>query len=675
RHTRSKRDWSSDVCSSDLGRYRHRPVHPPGPGRRRGRPGERRGFGIRGARRRGLGPRRRRRHPRLAPVVARRDRPRELLRAAGAARLPRALPGGLLFQGARRRGRVADPGRSHGAGRPAGRDPGGRGTGGTRGPVVARGGADRGGGREPDHGGPTDVGRSRRLLRAADGDRRGHGGALMATVTERLTDLGYAAGWAAVRALPEPVARTLFRAGADVAARRQDENSQLRRNLSRVLGVAPADVPDDLVRDALRSYARYWREAFRLPSTDHEAVAREMDRTIDGVEHLDAALEKGRGAVVALPHSANWDRGGTWLARRYGTFATVAERLKPESLYQRFLAYREGLGFTIIPHSGGGTPPLARLEEFLAGGGVVCLLGERDLRRTGVPVTFFGEPTRMPAGPARLAVQTGAPLLVAEFRYQDKESMRVRIHRSTSPVVSRPRRRRWPTRSPPGSRATPRTGTCSSPCGSTTSPPTVVRISGAEPGMRIGMICPYSFDAPGGVQAHVVDLSEELRRRGHTVRILAPGRPENAPVSGMTLVGPGVAIPYNGSVARLSFGPATWRATRRWLREEPLDVLHIHEPNAPGVGMFALAMCSGPIAATFHTSTSASLVLGTFDGVLAPFLEKIRGRIAVSTLARRWQMEALGSDAVEIPNGVDVSAFSGADGAGERSTAPTVAFL
>ena len=193
--------------------------------------------------------------------------------------------------------------------------------------------------------------------------------------------------------------------------------------------------------------------------------------------------------------------------------------------------------------------------------------------------------------------------------------------------------------------------------------------------MRIGMICPYSFDAPGGVQAHVVDLSEELRRRGHTVRILAPGRPENAPVSGMTLVGPGVAIPYNGSVARLSFGPATWRATRRWLREEPLDVLHIHEPNAPGVGMFALAMCSGPIAATFHTSTSASLVLGTFDGVLAPFLEKIRGRIAVSTLARRWQMEALGSDAVEIPNGVDVSAFSGADGAGERSTAPTVAFL
>jgi phosphatidylinositol alpha-mannosyltransferase len=193
--------------------------------------------------------------------------------------------------------------------------------------------------------------------------------------------------------------------------------------------------------------------------------------------------------------------------------------------------------------------------------------------------------------------------------------------------------------------------------------------------VRIGMICPYSFDAPGGVQAHVVDLTEELRRRGHTVRVLAPGSPGSAPVSGMTLTGPGVPIPYNGSVARLSFGPSTWRATRQWLREQPLDVLHIHEPNAPGVGMFALAMSSGPITATFHTSTTGSMILGAADGVLAPLLEKIRGRIAVSTLARRWQMEALGSDAVEIPNGVDVSAFTDVDTSAEPTDAPTVAFL
>lgn len=189
------------------------------------------------------------------------------------------------------------------------------------------------------------------------------------------------------------------------------------------------------------------------------------------------------------------------------------------------------------------------------------------------------------------------------------------------------------------------------------------------------MICPYSFDAPGGVQAHVVDLSGELRRRGHDVRILAPGRQENAPAPGMTLTGPGVAIPYNGSVARLSFGPSAWRATRTWLREEPLDILHIHEPNAPGVGMFALAMASGPIAATFHTSTTSSMILEASDVVLAPMLEKIRGRIAVSALARRWQIEALGSDAVEIPNGVDVAAFAHADTRDEVMAEPTIVFL
>ena len=249
----------------------------------------------------------------------------------------------------------------------------------------------------------------------------------MSGVTERLSDLGYAAGWAVVRALPEGLARALFRTGADIAARRQGPDSQLRRNLARVLGVAPAEVPDELIRDSFRSYARYWREAFRLPSMDRDAVAREMDRTIDGIEHLDAALAQGRGVVVALPHSANWDLGGTWLARRYGGFATVAERLKPESLYQRFLDYRESLGFTIYPHTGGPTPPLDALRDYLAGGGIVALPGERDLRRTGVPVTFFGETTRMPAGAARLAVETGAPFLVAQFWYDGPDTMRVRV--------------------------------------------------------------------------------------------------------------------------------------------------------------------------------------------------------------------------------------------------------
>ena len=176
--------------------------------------------------------------------------------------------------------------------------------------------------------------------------------------------------------------------------------------------------------------------------------------------------------------------------------------------------------------------------------------------------------------------------------------------------------------------------------------------------MRIGMVCPYSFDVPGGVQAHVLQLAEVFRERGHTVSVLAPSsRGANLPdfvVSG----GKAVPIPYNGSVARLRFGPATHRKVKKWIGDGHFDVLHLHEPNAPSLSMLALQAAEGPIVATFHTSTTKSLTLSVFGAVLRPYHEKIIGRIAVSDLARRWQMEALGSDAVEIPNGVPVAAFA-----------------
>jgi phosphatidylinositol alpha-mannosyltransferase len=124
--------------------------------------------------------------------------------------------------------------------------------------------------------------------------------------------------------------------------------------------------------------------------------------------------------------------------------------------------------------------------------------------------------------------------------------------------------------------------------------------------------------------------------------------------------GKAVPIPYNGSVARLRFGPATHRMVKRWLAEGEFDVLHLHEPNAPSLSMLALNIAEGPIVATFHTSTTKSLTLSVFEPILRPMHEKIVGRIAVSDLARRWQMESLGSDAVEIPNGVDVEAFASA---------------
>jgi phosphatidylinositol alpha-mannosyltransferase len=178
--------------------------------------------------------------------------------------------------------------------------------------------------------------------------------------------------------------------------------------------------------------------------------------------------------------------------------------------------------------------------------------------------------------------------------------------------------------------------------------------------MRIGMVCPYSFDVPGGVQSHVLQLAEVMRARGHEVSVLAPASPGIRLPDYVVSGGKAVPIPYNGSVARLQFSPAVHRKVRRWLSDGDFDVLHLHEPNAPSLSMWALRVAEGPIVATFHTSTTKSLTLSVFQGVLRPWHEKIVGRIAVSDLARRWQMEALGSDAVEIPNGVDVASFAGA---------------
>lgn len=178
--------------------------------------------------------------------------------------------------------------------------------------------------------------------------------------------------------------------------------------------------------------------------------------------------------------------------------------------------------------------------------------------------------------------------------------------------------------------------------------------------MRIGMVCPYSFDVNGGVQSQVLQLAEVMRERGHYVSVLAPSSPHVKLPDYVVSGGKAVPIPYNGSVARLRFGPATHRMVKRWLAAGDFDVLHLHEPNAPSLSLLALMIAEGPIVATFHTSTTKSLSLSVFQGILRPWNEKIMGRIAVSDLARRWQIEALGSDAVQIPNGVDIASFASA---------------
>ncbi|MFG2062949.1 phosphatidylinositol mannoside acyltransferase [Micromonospora sp. NPDC048871] len=233
-----------------------------------------------------------------------------------------------------------------------------------------------------------------------------------------LTELGYVAGWRLVRALPRPVAAAAFNAGADRAHRRRGAGvTRLRANLRRVVGPElPEAELDDLVRAGLRSYARYWMEAFRLPSLSREQVLSTF--RLDGAELLAADVAAGRGAVVALPHAGNWDLAGAWVVANGWPLSTVAERLKPEAVYQRFVAFREGLGMEILPTTGGHRPPLDVLTDRLNAGAVVPLLADRDLSARGVEVSFFGGRTRMPAGPALLALRTGAPLYVASLWYE-----------------------------------------------------------------------------------------------------------------------------------------------------------------------------------------------------------------------------------------------------------------
>ena len=193
--------------------------------------------------------------------------------------------------------------------------------------------------------------------------------------------------------------------------------------------------------------------------------------------------------------------------------------------------------------------------------------------------------------------------------------------------------------------------------------------------LRVGIVCPYSLDVPGGVQAHVVGLAGALERRGHTVSVLAPAA-ETTPVPGfVTPAGRALGVPYNGSVARVAFGPVTYARARRWLAAQHFDVLHLHEPTTISVSVLALLAAEGPIVATFHTSTERSRALGTFGGMLRPLMEKVTARIAVSPLARRVQVEHLGGDAVEIPNGVDVDLFAAARPLPGYPRPETVGFL
>ena len=235
----------------------------------------------------------------------------------------------------------------------------------------------------------------------------------------RAVTLCFLAGWRVVGLLPEPVAQGAFRVAADGLHRRGGTGvDRLRANLRRVRPDVPPAELEVLTRDALRSYLRYWCESFRLPTWPVDDLLRRT-RTV-GEHHVRDAHRAGQGVVVPLPHMANWDWAGAWACATGMPLWTVAERLRPERLYDEFLAYRRSLGMEILPLTGADAA-LPRLEAWVRSGGLVCLLADRDLSRTNVEVQLCGTPARMPCGPAVLARRTGAPMVPVTLHYVDAD--------------------------------------------------------------------------------------------------------------------------------------------------------------------------------------------------------------------------------------------------------------
>jgi KDO2-lipid IV(A) lauroyltransferase len=227
----------------------------------------------------------------------------------------------------------------------------------------------------------------------------------------RLTAASYAVAWWLVCRVPESWGRWAFQQAGDIAWRRQGPGVQLlEANLRRVIGPEPSGKElRALSRAGMHSYARYWFEVFRLPVISPERLVTDMRS--QGKDRLLDTLASGRGAVLPLPHMGNWDQAGAWIiACGVPKFTTVAERLEPESLARRFFAFREGLGFEVLPATGG-VQRFGILAQRLRAGGLVCLPADRDITGGGIEVDFFGEKAHMMGGAAALALQTGAALM------------------------------------------------------------------------------------------------------------------------------------------------------------------------------------------------------------------------------------------------------------------------
>ena len=227
---------------------------------------------------------------------------------------------------------------------------------------------------------------------------------------------GYFAGWRIVRALPEKFAyKTFDRIGQYALSRNGSRVKRLRSNLSRVCPEKSSSEMEDLMRLAMSSYLRYWCDTFRSPDWSRERIAATV--TVEGEALLTTPMKNGTGVVVALPHAGNWDHAGSYFCGMGFPLVTVAERLKPEALFNKFLEYRQNIGMEVLSLD---SRSIVTLMQRAREGRLIALVSDRDLSKSGVDVSFFDHPARMPAGPALLAIRTGIPLITAYVSYTPK---------------------------------------------------------------------------------------------------------------------------------------------------------------------------------------------------------------------------------------------------------------
>ena len=252
-----------------------------------------------------------------------------------------------------------------------------------------------------------------------------------AHIRDRATEEAFRLAWFASRHLPESSVRSAFMIAADQAYRRNGIGVQrLRMNLGRVRPDYSATQLEKLTREGMHSYMRYWMEAFRLPSWTSQQIRERF--YLDNTKMLDDAVAMGAGVIMVPGHLANWDSAGAWASDRYGGLSTVAERLKPEGLFEQFLEYRRTLGMEVLPL---GDPDIMRfLTRTLQRGGMVALLGDRDVGGNGIEVDFLGGRAKLPAGPAALSALTGAPLLPIGLWY-DGPKLRGHVY---EPILAAP---------------------------------------------------------------------------------------------------------------------------------------------------------------------------------------------------------------------------------------------